>query len=186
MRLLGSPTLRSYATDCVASSLLRAGPKSAFDPTAPARRPTHQRPFRVFFPLRYPSDAGTRVPGPDGHGASGPWRHGVTSIELRPLRLDEVGGLSRLLWRAFENDPLFRYLFRSRWYAGRVVPLLFRATARDALRHGCIDGAVADGRPLAAAIWSSSGQIRPPTIRQIVAELPASLEVNRSARAKGR
>ena len=31
-----------------------------------------------------------------------------------------------------------------------------------------------------------SGQIRPPTIRQIVAELPASLEVNRSARAKGR
>ncbi len=58
-----------------------------------------------------------------------------------------------LLWRAFERDPLFRYLFRSRWYAGRVVPLLFGAQARDALRHGCIDVAVPHRRPLAAAIW---------------------------------
>jgi len=101
----------------------------------------------------------------------------VTSIELRPLHRGEVGGLSRLLWRSFESDPLFRYLFRSRWYAGRVVPLLFRATARDALRHGCIDVAVADRRPLAAAIWSSTGQIRPPRIRWILAELPAYLAV---------
>jgi len=87
----------------------------------------------------------------------------VTSIELRPLRRGEVDGLSRLLWRAFESDPLFRYLFRSRWYAGRVVPLLFGAQARDALRHGCIDVAVAHRQPLAAAIWLSPGQIFPPT-----------------------
>ena len=60
--------------------------------------------------------------------------------------------MSHLLWCAFERDPLFRYLFRSRWYAGRVVPLLFGATARDALRHGRIDVAVAHRQPLAGAI----------------------------------
>lgn len=101
----------------------------------------------------------------------------MTSIEFRPLCLDEVGGLSRLLWRAFESDPLFRYLFRARWYTGRVVPRLFGAQARDALRHGCIDVAVADRQPVAAAIWSSRGQIRRPTVRRILAELPAYLAV---------
>ncbi len=70
----------------------------------------------------------------------------VTSIDFRPLRGGELHSLGVLLWRAFESDPLFRYLFRSRWYAGRAVPLLFGATARDALRHGCIDVAVADRR----------------------------------------
>ena len=98
----------------------------------------------------------------------------VTSIELRPPRRDEVGRLSRLLWRAFERDPLFRYLFRSRWYTGRVVPLLFGVTARDAPRHGRIDVAVADRTPLAAAIWLSPGHF-PPTARRIVARLPAYL-----------
>ena len=57
----------------------------------------------------------------------------VTSIDFRPLRGGELHSLGVLLWRAFESDPLFRYLFRSRWYAGRAVPLLFGATARDAL-----------------------------------------------------
>ena len=82
--------------------------------------------------------------------------------------------MSRLLWCAFERDPLFRYLFRSRWYAGRVVPLLFGAQARDALRHGHIDVAAADRQPLAAAIWLSPGHF-PPTARRILAGLPAYL-----------
>jgi len=100
----------------------------------------------------------------------------VTSIELRrPLRRDEVGALSRLLWRTLESDPLVRYLFPSRWYAGRVVPLLFGAQARDALRHGCIDVAVAHRQPLAAAIWLPPGHILPPTVRWILAGLPAYL-----------
>lgn len=98
----------------------------------------------------------------------------ATSIELRPLRHGEVDGLSRLLWRAFDGDPLFRYLFRSRCHAGRVVPLLFVAAARDALRHGRIDAAVADGRPVAAALWLSPGN-SPTTGRRILARLPAYL-----------
>jgi ribosomal protein S18 acetylase RimI-like enzyme len=98
----------------------------------------------------------------------------ATSIELRPLRHGEVGGLSSLLWRALESDPLFRYLFRSRWYASRVVPLLFGATARDALRHGRIDVAPMGGQPVATAIWLSPGHV-PPTGRRILAELPAYL-----------
>lgn len=100
----------------------------------------------------------------------------ATSIELRPLRHGEAGGLSRLLWRAFEHDPLFRHLFRSRWYAGRVVPLLFGARVQDALRHGCIDVAGAGGPPLATAIWLSPGHF-PPTARRILAGLPAYLAV---------
>ncbi len=79
-----------------------------------------------------------------------------------------------MLWRAFERDPLFRYLFRSRSYAGRVVPLLFGATARDALRHGRIDVAAAGGQPVATAIWLSPGHF-PPTGRRILAGLPAYL-----------
>ncbi|MFH0751665.1 MAG: N-acetyltransferase [Chloroflexota bacterium] len=98
----------------------------------------------------------------------------MTSIELRPLRHGETGGLSHLLWCAFERDPLFRYLFRSRWCAGRVVPLLFGAMARDALRHGHIDVAVAHRQPLAAAIWLLPGH-SPPTARRILAGLPAYL-----------
>lgn len=82
-----------------------------------------------------------------------------------------------LLWRAFERDPLFRYLFRSRWYAGRAVPLLFGAQARDALRHGCIDVAVAHRRPLAAAIWLSPCHVVPPTGRRMLAGLPAYLAI---------
>lgn len=95
-------------------------------------------------------------------------------IEFRPLLHGETGALSRLLWRAFERDPLLRYLFRSRWYAGRVVPLLFDAAARDALRHGCIDVGVAGGRPVATAIWLSPGYF-PPAGRRILAGLPAHL-----------
>ncbi len=98
----------------------------------------------------------------------------ATSIELRPLRHGEAGGLSRLLWRAFERDPLFRYLFRSRPYAGRVVPLLFDAAVRDALRHGWIDVGVAGGQPVATAIWLSPGNV-PSTGRRILARLPAYL-----------
>ncbi|HSW43622.1 MAG TPA: N-acetyltransferase [Patescibacteria group bacterium] len=98
----------------------------------------------------------------------------MTSITLRPLRRGEVGGLSRLLWRVFANDPLFQHLFQSRWYAGRVVPLLFGAQARDALRHGCIDVGEADRQPAAAAIWLSPGH-SPPTPRRLLAGLPAYL-----------
>lgn len=99
----------------------------------------------------------------------------MTSIELRPLHRGEVDGLSWLLWRAFERDPLFRYLFQSRWCAGRAVRLLLGAQARDALRHGCIDVAVAHRQPLAAAIWLSPGHVSPPTARRILAGLPAYL-----------
>lgn len=98
----------------------------------------------------------------------------ATSIDLRPLQRGEVRRLSRLLWRAFLSDPLFRYLFPARWYAGRVVPLLFGAQARDALRHGCIDVAEADRQPLAAAIWLSPGHSYP-TARRLLAGLPAYL-----------
>jgi ribosomal protein S18 acetylase RimI-like enzyme len=55
-----------------------------------------------------------------------------------------------------------------------VVPLLFGATARDALRHGCVDVAVEHRQPLAAAIWLSPGHF-PPTAWRILAGLPAYL-----------
>ena len=102
----------------------------------------------------------------------------ATSIHLRPLRPAEVGRLSRLLWRAFESGPLVRYLFRSRWYAGRVVPLLFSAQSRDALRHGCIDVAMAHRQPLAAAIWLSPGQVFTPTAQRVLAGFACGLETS--------
>jgi ribosomal protein S18 acetylase RimI-like enzyme len=97
----------------------------------------------------------------------------MTPIEIRSLRRREVDRLTRLLWRAFEPDPLFRFLFQSRWYAGRAVPLLFAAQARDALRHGRIDVVVVDHRILAAAVWLSPGNAVTPTVRRMLAGLPA-------------
>jgi ribosomal protein S18 acetylase RimI-like enzyme len=97
----------------------------------------------------------------------------MTQIEVRPLRRGEMDRLTRLLWRAFENDPLFRFLFRSRWYAARAVSLLFAAQARDAQRHGTVDVLTADREVLAAAVWLSPGNAVTPTARRLLAELPA-------------
>jgi ribosomal protein S18 acetylase RimI-like enzyme len=97
----------------------------------------------------------------------------MTPIEIRSLRRTEIGRLTRLLWRAFEPDPLFRFLFQSRWYAGRAVRLLFTAQARDALRHGTIDVVVVDHRILAAAVWLSPGNAVTPTVGRMLAGLPA-------------
>jgi ribosomal protein S18 acetylase RimI-like enzyme len=101
----------------------------------------------------------------------------MTSVELRSLRRGEMESLTRLLWRAFEDDPLFRYLFRSRPPAGHVMRLLFRAQARDALRHGSIEVVTSDQELLAAAVWLSPGSFAPTGPRRILAALPAYLAV---------
>lgn len=101
----------------------------------------------------------------------------MTSVELRYLRRGEMEHLTRLLWRAFEDDPLFRYLFRSRPHAGHAMRLLFRAQVRDALRHGSIEVVTSDRELLAAAVWLSPGSFAPTAPRRILAGLPAYLAV---------
>jgi ribosomal protein S18 acetylase RimI-like enzyme len=101
----------------------------------------------------------------------------MTSVDLRRLRHGEMERLTRLLGRAFEDDPLFRYLFRSRPHAGHALRLIFRAQARDALRHGSIEVLASDEDLLAAALWLPPGTFAPTAPRRILAALPAYLAV---------
>jgi ribosomal protein S18 acetylase RimI-like enzyme len=101
----------------------------------------------------------------------------MTSVELRCLRRGEMEHLTCLLSRAFEDDPLFRYLFRSRPHAGHAMRLLFRAQARDALRHGSIEVVAGDQGLLAAAVWLPPGSSAPTASARVLATLPTYLAI---------
>jgi GNAT superfamily N-acetyltransferase len=100
---------------------------------------------------------------------------------IATLRRDQLGDASRVLARAFDDDPVFRHLYptprRRRWSCRSFLG----AIARDGLPFGEVWAAVEegrDGRVVGTAGWLPDGAY-PPTrrraARQLVASWPALL-----------
>jgi ribosomal protein S18 acetylase RimI-like enzyme len=94
------------------------------------------------------------------------------------LRRDQVGESSRVLARAFDDDPVFRYLYptarRRRWSCRSFLG----AVVRDALPFGEVWAAMADGAVVATAGWLPDGAYPPSrwrAARQLVAARDALL-----------
>jgi GNAT superfamily N-acetyltransferase len=77
------------------------------------------------------------------------------------LRRDQLGESSRVLARAFDDDPVFRHLYptprRRRWSCRSFLG----AVVRDALPFGEVWAAVDDGSVVATAGWLPEGAYPP-------------------------
>lgn len=75
---------------------------------------------------------------------------GVEVVGLVPERLGEAAAV---LARAFHGSPNFVDLFPDVRVRARVLPRVFAAGCRDALRAGRVDAAVRDGAVVGVAVW---------------------------------
>lgn len=92
--------------------------------------------------------------------------------EVRKATTADVDALGAALARAFDDDPVMRYLFPPRRFAKRLAGFM-AVEAVSLLRHDCIwttDDVVG------AAMWAPPGQWRTP-LGEVVKHLPALLPV---------
>jgi ribosomal protein S18 acetylase RimI-like enzyme len=89
------------------------------------------------------------------------------------LRRDQLEDSSAVLARAFDDDPVFRYLYpaprRRRWSTGSFL----RAIVRDGVPFGEVWAAVDDGAVAGIAGWLPEGAY-PPSRRRAVRQLVAA------------
>jgi ribosomal protein S18 acetylase RimI-like enzyme len=89
------------------------------------------------------------------------------------LRPDQLEDSSAVLARAFDDDPVFRYLYpaprRRRWSTGSFL----QAIVRDGLPFGEVWAAVDDGAVVGIAGWLPEGAY-PPSRRRAVRQLVAA------------
>jgi GNAT superfamily N-acetyltransferase len=93
--------------------------------------------------------------------------------KIATLRRDQIGDSSAVLTRAFDDDPVFRYLYptarRRRWACRRFL----QAIVRDGLPFGEVWAAVDDGTVIGAAGWLPEGAY-PPSRRRAARQLVAA------------
>ena len=86
---------------------------------------------------------------------------------LATLRRDQLAPASHVLARAFDDDPVFRYLYpgarRRRWASRGFL----RALARDGLPYGEVWTALDDGTVVGAAGWLPEGAFPPSRWRSL-------------------
>ena len=79
--------------------------------------------------------------------------------EIATLRRDQIGDSSAVLTRAFDDDPVFRYLYptarRRRWACRSFL----QAIVRDGLPFGEVWAAVDDGAVVGTAGWLPKGAL---------------------------
>jgi GNAT superfamily N-acetyltransferase len=89
------------------------------------------------------------------------------------LRRDQLADSSAVLARAFDDDPVFRYLYpaprRRQWSTGSFL----QAIVRDGLPFGEVWAAVDDGTVVGTAGWLPEGTY-PPSRRRAVRQLVAA------------
>jgi ribosomal protein S18 acetylase RimI-like enzyme len=89
------------------------------------------------------------------------------------LRRDQLGASSAVLARAFDDDPVFRYLYptprRRRWSCRSFL----HAIARDGLPFGEVWAAVDNGAVVGTAGWLPEGSY-PPSRRRAARQLAAA------------
>lgn len=95
-------------------------------------------------------------------------------VEVAALRKDEVPSAAWLLARAFDDDPLFCYLFPHQERRARALDALFKYAIRDAATFGRVDAARTENTLIGASIWLPPGAYPPSTARNIRA-VPAFL-----------
>jgi GNAT superfamily N-acetyltransferase len=92
----------------------------------------------------------------------------VSTIVTLPR--DQLGASAAVLARAFDDDPVFRYLYptpRRRWWSCRSF---LRAIVRDGLPFGEVWAAVDDGGVIGTAGWLPEGSY-PPSRRRAARQL---------------
>jgi ribosomal protein S18 acetylase RimI-like enzyme len=89
------------------------------------------------------------------------------------LRRDQLGDSSRVLTRAFDDDPVFRYLYPTPRRRRSSCHGFLRAIVRDALPFGDVWAAIDDGTVVATAGWLPVGAY-PPTRRRAARQLVAA------------
>jgi ribosomal protein S18 acetylase RimI-like enzyme len=86
--------------------------------------------------------------------------------EIATLRRDQIGASSAVLTRAFDDDPVFRYLYptarRRRWACRGFL----QAIVRDGFPFGEVWAAVDDGAIVGAGGWLPEGAYPPSRRRQ--------------------
>jgi GNAT superfamily N-acetyltransferase len=89
---------------------------------------------------------------------------------VRPATRADVRGLSAVLARAFDDDPLMMWIFPDGAMRRRRLPRLFAVLLRRYYLAGQATELVADGdQVLGGAMWARPGQWPPPARRQLVA-----------------
>ncbi len=80
-------------------------------------------------------------------------------VEVRPARRTDAGALGRTLARAFQDDPVFRWLQPDPGRRAAGLPMLFRAMARHHfLGGGGVEVATSESGLGAAAMWDPPGR----------------------------
>lgn len=80
-------------------------------------------------------------------------------VTVRPVVESEVPELSRMLGRAFHDDPIMQWCIRSERHRSRRAAVMFAALIRHLyLPHGAVDAAFdASGRIVGGAVWAPPG-----------------------------
>ncbi len=89
---------------------------------------------------------------------------------VRPFARADLSATVATLVRAFDDDPVMRWIFPDDRMRRRRLPGFFASTLRGtSLRHEGTEVAVLEARVLGGAIWLPPGTWRPPLWRQLVA-----------------
>ncbi len=98
---------------------------------------------------------------PAGAAACGP-------AEVREARWREVRAISRCLGRAFEDDPVARFLFPDRTSRADAMARFYRAVIADLTVHGSLQ---VDSQLRGAAVWEAPRPPQAGPLRQLVSSL---------------
>jgi ribosomal protein S18 acetylase RimI-like enzyme len=89
---------------------------------------------------------------------------------VRPLVRADLSGAVAALTRAFDDDPVMRWIFPDDGMRRRRLPSFFASTLRSTGLHSDgADVAVTGAQVLGCAIWMAPGTWRPPLRRQLAA-----------------
>lgn len=88
-------------------------------------------------------------------------------MEVTALRKDEAQSAGRLLARAFDDDPLFGYLFPRQKRRTRTLYAIFKYAIRDAATFGRVDAARTENTLIGVSIWLPPDAFPPSTARNI-------------------
>lgn len=97
-------------------------------------------------------------------------------MEVSALRRGEADCAAWLLARAFDDDPLFGYLFPHQGRRARALRAIFKYGIRDAMSFGRVDAVHVGNALAAAAVWLPPGAF-PPSASRNLRMLPALLAV---------
>jgi ribosomal protein S18 acetylase RimI-like enzyme len=90
-------------------------------------------------------------------------------MTIRPFVRADLRATVATLARAFDEDPVMKWIFPDERMRRRRLPSFFASSLRGTHRAGSAEVAVLGRRVLGAAVWLPPGAWRPPLWRQVVA-----------------